>query len=376
MRIWRLPRPRPRRPILVRALIAAVAISVLLLIWRGPWWLDGRYLSTQGLREGSAALVSGFRAAVVQIAVAGGALVALSFTARTYRLNQRGQVTDRFTKALELLESEKEYIRVGGILNLDQVVRDAPDHAPGVIYVLTAFVRERSPHASFSSPHPIRKFYRAAKLESSRITSLMQKDFALPIDVQKALTTLTHGSLRHWAPSERIDLSGLNLIGAKLDDSDFSGDVWVRSGFEHLSGELLRPNIFPSQLMKIRRWTSHALLNMDDVRIHHTDLSGTDLSQAELNYANLTNVNLSGANLTGARLVGANLTRASMKGARLAEANLDFAILDTDLSDVKGLTVEQLESTTLRHPMWLPDDIAGDPRIAAYFRERPHLLSL
>jgi hypothetical protein len=63
-----------------------------------------------------------------------------------------------------------------------------------------------------------------------------------------------------------------------------------------------------------------------------------------------------------------------MKGANLADAILDGALLCTDLSDVEGLAVEQLESATLRHPMWLPDDVAGDPRIETYFKERSHLL--
>ncbi|GAA3482103.1 hypothetical protein GCM10018966_066350 [Streptomyces yanii] len=76
------------------AAVVAVAGTVL-LVWRGPWWIDGEYLDRKELRSGSAALVTGFRAAVVQLLAILGASVALLFTAFNYRLTRRGQVTDR-----------------------------------------------------------------------------------------------------------------------------------------------------------------------------------------------------------------------------------------------------------------------------------------
>ncbi|MEU1628725.1 pentapeptide repeat-containing protein [Streptomyces sp. NPDC020096] len=382
MQIWRVRGQlrrwiERRRSLLAKALLATALVLVLLMVWRGPWWFDGRYLSTRSLREGSAALVTGFRTSVVQITAAGGALVALSFTARTYRLNQRGQVTDRFTKALERLGSDKEYVRVGGILALHQVVRDAPDHATDAIHGLNVFVRERSLQASSSRAESLRKARRAATHRGSHTMTLNPRNRALPIDVQAALTALTHGSSRrHVDPSQRIDLSGLNLSGAMLDGADLSGEVWVKSGFEPWAEGLRRPKIFPGRLMQVKRWAPPAIFDTNGPKIHRTDLEGADLFRAELSYACFTNANLCGTNLAGARLVGADLTGASMKGANLTGAILDGALLDTDLSDVEGLVVEQLESATLRHPMWLPDDVAGDPRIEAYFRKRPHLLRL
>jgi hypothetical protein len=39
-------------------------------------------------------------------------------TVRTYRLTQQGQITDRYTKAIEQLGAEKLEVRLGGIYAL------------------------------------------------------------------------------------------------------------------------------------------------------------------------------------------------------------------------------------------------------------------
>jgi hypothetical protein len=67
---------------------------------------------------------------------------ALLFTARNFTLSREGQVTDRYTKAIEQLGSEKLDVRIGGIYALERVARDSPRDHPTVMEVLAAFVRE------------------------------------------------------------------------------------------------------------------------------------------------------------------------------------------------------------------------------------------
>src|SRR6266498_3926571 len=69
-----------------------------------------------------------FRIALIQFAGAAGAVVALAYTARTYRLAHRGQLTERFSKALERLGSDEPYVRLGGVHALAHVLRDSADH--------------------------------------------------------------------------------------------------------------------------------------------------------------------------------------------------------------------------------------------------------
>ena len=47
-----------------------------------------------------------------------GAAVGLAYTARTYRLSREGQLTDRYTKAVEQLGSDKIEVRLGGLYAL------------------------------------------------------------------------------------------------------------------------------------------------------------------------------------------------------------------------------------------------------------------
>ena len=117
----------------ILALAAATAYGVAL--WRAPEWV---HATTPQDR---------YNARVLVISV-GGALVVgtgLLYTARNYRLSRRGQVTDRFTVALERLGSTELYVRIGGVHALEHVMRDSPSHHNDVIEVLIQFIRGRVP---------------------------------------------------------------------------------------------------------------------------------------------------------------------------------------------------------------------------------------
>src|SRR5262249_35281182 len=64
-------------------------------------------------------------------------------TDKTTALALQGQVTDRFSKAIDHLGSEKLDVRIGGIYALERIARDSPqeDH-PTIMEVLTAFMRD------------------------------------------------------------------------------------------------------------------------------------------------------------------------------------------------------------------------------------------
>jgi hypothetical protein len=64
---------------------------------------------------------------------------------RTHELTEQGQVTDRYTKAIEQLGSGTLDIRIGGIYALERIARDSARDHPTIMEVLTAFIREHSP---------------------------------------------------------------------------------------------------------------------------------------------------------------------------------------------------------------------------------------
>ena len=79
---------------------------------------------------------------------AGGALVYIArhftLSRRSLELTEQGQVTERYTRAIEQLGSDKLDVRIGGIYALERIARDSARDHPTVIEVLSAFIREHS----------------------------------------------------------------------------------------------------------------------------------------------------------------------------------------------------------------------------------------
>jgi Pentapeptide repeats (8 copies) len=199
--------------------------------------------------------------------LAAGALV---FTARSFARSHAGQVTGRYTRALEQLGCEELDVRIGGIRALERGARDSPRHHPAVMGMLSAFIRERSGQ-HWPLPDP-----------GGRAPERSPRP-----DVQAAITAV--GRRRTERDLGPVDLAGADLTGADLTDADLTGAVLARADL--LAAKLVR-----------------------------ADLSGADLGGARLTGAHLDGADLSGADLTDADLAGADLVRAEFTGAELTGA--------------------------------------------------------
>ncbi|MEU6593251.1 pentapeptide repeat-containing protein [Streptomyces sp. NPDC046881] len=354
------------------ALGGALALLVGLpwLVWRGPYLLDKGYIKTSTVGEagGSAALITGLRTALVACAAAIGAGVALVYTIRNYRLTRRGQVTDRFTKALERLGSNHRYVRIGGVLALEQIVQDAPEQATHAAQVLGHFVRDRAPARPGPSNAPDGE---ATTTDTSLPTSP-------EADIQVALTALTRPESRtHVDDRERLDLGNLHLAGASLVGADLTGASLVRADLTgvvlagaDLAGVVLVGADLKGAHLPYADLTGAHLpyanltrASLVEANLTRADLAEANLTRADLAEANLTRADLAGANLTRASLVEANLTgadlaEANLTGADLAEADLTRAKLGgANLADVRGLRTEQVRSARITAETVLPPDI-------------------
>lgn len=259
------------------SVVAAVLLGVLALAFTPlsrslAHWLSG---SDWASMDGPArtAAVGQVRLSVVQVVAAVGASVALFYTARTYRLSRRGQVTDRFTKALERLSSSESYVRMGGVFAMEQIVQDAPDQASHAARVLNGFVR----HHTEVSAEP-------GSLASVQLADRPKEH------VQEALRALVVP--RPWARGTTrppVDLANLHLAKARLSGADLREAL--------LTGSTLTD----------------------------ADLSGADLREADLSDADLTRADLSDA--TGLE-VQQVLSARSLRGCRLpvsVAADMDVA---------------------------------------------------
>ena len=63
---------------------------------------------------------------------------------RRQELDSQGQLTDRYSRAIDQLGSDKVDVRTGGIYALERIATDSARDLPTVMAVLTAFIREHS----------------------------------------------------------------------------------------------------------------------------------------------------------------------------------------------------------------------------------------
>jgi uncharacterized protein YjbI with pentapeptide repeats len=320
-----MPKRRARWSQVIRGLIGVAAVVLALaIVWAllvpGTDWLARHDMSSA-----KGALTTARDAARGRLLTLGAGLLAagaLLFTARNFTLSREGQVTDRYTKAVEQLGSKELDVRIGGVYALERIARDSAKDHPTVMEVLTAFIRMHS-REPWSPPDPgspaqersIRPDVQAA------VTVVRRRDAKRdiqPIDLAGADLT---GVTLTGADLPRADLTGANLTGANLTDADLHHATLHHAdltGADLTDADLTGANL-PRAVL-----TDATLPRAD---LPRADLTNADLTNAVLHHANLTDAVLDGANLDGANLASANLAGAHFDGADLTNATLTLAVL-------------------------------------------------
>jgi len=239
------------------------------------------------------------------------------------RITEEGKLTERFSKAVELLGSDKLDVRLGGIYALERIARDSQKDHWTVMEVLTAFVRENSPNkpvteADKTKTTPEQNDSVATINEKENIESKIEKPNE---DIQAIMTVIGR---RKWRASETkplnlqvVNLSKLNLSELDLSKTNLRGATLI-------GANLIGANLRAADLIR--------------ADLIGADLSEANLRRADLSEANLRRAYLSGADLSGAYLRVADLRRAYLIGADLIGADLWGAYL----REVRYLTIEQL----------------------------------
>jgi Pentapeptide repeats (8 copies) len=262
----------------IAAVVLALVVACVLFVPAADWLAHHDVGSITGVLHETA--LDNAQGRLLTLGAGLFAAGALVFTARNFTLSREGQVTDRYTKAVEQLGSDKLDVRIGGIYALERVARDsARDHA-AVIEVLTAFIRDHS-HGQWPVPE--------------HHTDPAAPRATCP-DVQAALTVVGRRDVRR--DIRPIDLSGANLLGANL-----SGPRTTR-GFRASR----QREEFPAQ---IARWVHYGGADLTGANLTGADLSGANLTDALLGDADLTDANLTIALLGGANLTGAQWSLAA-----------------------------------------------------------------
>jgi hypothetical protein len=210
----------------VQWLMGALAAVVLILVV--AWVLlvpVANWLANNDVGQGKPSqLVTARDAARGRLLTLGAGLIAagaLVFTARSFILSREGHVTDRYSKAVEQLGSDKLDVRIGGIYALERIARDSPRDHPMVMEVLTTFIREHL-HEPWPPPGDSAPQARARSIRT---------------DVQAALTVVGRRDARR--DKQAIDLTRADLSEATLTDAKLAGACLIPRG-SHRRGALRR----------------------------------------------------------------------------------------------------------------------------------------
>lgn len=324
-RIRRFPNRHRNWAIGIASILGTIVFLGVLFVVLVPFtWLIGGGSVRNLHGAAQVAALNSIRQILLTALGGSAALVALGFTVRTYYLSRRGQVTDRFNKAIAQLASEKLEERLGGIYALEHVMLESPTDHAAVLGVLCAFVRTRTMIAS-------------AHFSPCRVDPMDQQPPPFGTepspDIDAAMIAIARRPKR--PEPNRPDLRRVRLVGLSIRAYDFA-----------------------KQPRLTRMFLTASDLRRADLR--GADLRGTIATGADLRWAWFDEADLSHTSLTRTQLRGAR-----MKNTDLTETQLE----DADLRDVKGLTAQQLSRALLDDKTLFSPELTEDPWVKARIRD-------
>lgn len=284
-----------------------------------PWFVPGEGLEERKVQnEVRTTLLQGLGGVVLGVGA--------YFTARQLKTSQQaqviareGQITERYTRAVDQLGHAEVDVRIGGIYALERIARDSPHDRPTIAEVLTSFVRGRAPWP------PLRTWQPPDTTSFKDLTELRSRC----ADVQATVTVLARSGFAgeltldlHQVDLRKADLVDAHLEGANLRGAHLEGANLAQA---HLEGA----NLFQAHLEDAVLISGHLEgASLFQAHLEGALLTGADLRGARLDTAHLQGARLSGASLAGATLVATHLEKADLNGANLEGANLQRLTYD------------------------------------------------
>jgi uncharacterized protein YjbI with pentapeptide repeats len=340
------------------------------------WWIPKRAAAKSRIEERDKRLTTENESRKTLAQILGGFLVIASFliSLGTLLSSVQNQISERFTKAVGLLEDDKNKdAKIGGVYSLEKIAQDSSagyvlpslDYYGPSMEVLASALRQ---HAG-SGKETTLDCNEEAKIKAAAADVLTSALFRV----------ITRRQAPHRYEDQQLNLGSINIAGANLEHgnlrylwlncSHMEGGDLSGADLSHasLSGVFLGPN--GETTSSLTRVTLH---NTD---VAHAHLEGADLQYADIHCANFAGAHLKGASLkkanrerskdascqsdkgadfsgaelqgvdfTGAELQGVDFTGAKLQGVDFTGADLQRAILcGADLRGSKGLTCSQLD---------------------------------
>lgn len=251
----------------------------------------------------------------------------------------QGQITERFTKAVDQLGSDKIEIRLGSIYALERIMKDSPDDHWTIVEILAAYIRKNAALPDNSVDDTGDKSQQLTTevisiTQNGDRTEVMyhEPNFSKPKeDVQAALSVIVR------RPRNRIEPGWVDLRNVDLEGADFRGHIEQ-----------------PSFLQK-------TILN-------GSKLNGADFYELDLQNSYLQNVKMERVHGVRANFKNAHLDRAVIRHATFLESTFEgtrfgqTTIMDANLLETKKLTSDQLLAVRTLYGSKLPPDLEQELR--------------
>jgi hypothetical protein len=219
---WQVARQGPAWDSLVASGFVLLALLALVALWKGPQWQVG-HLKNLDLKE----RFDRENEARKTLATILGGIVLLTggfFTWQNFNLAREGQITDRYSKAIEQLGARdadgkvRLEIRLGGIYALERIANESESDRWPIVEVLCTYVRAHAPWKQENSLGEEQKSWALEPNEEKEVVA----SSPLSADIQSILTVLGRRNRRYETKDEQLDLHDTDLRGAILR-RDFSG---------------------------------------------------------------------------------------------------------------------------------------------------------
>ncbi|MFJ3204781.1 pentapeptide repeat-containing protein [Streptomyces sp. NPDC086989] len=230
------------------------------------------------------------------------------------RATQEGYVTDRFSRAVDQLGSDKPDVRIGGLHALWRIAEQSARDREAIISIQAAYLRTHLPWPPAGPDSP------AADVPINDIAPLETR----AADAQVALTAL--GVLCQHREQSWVNLSITDLRRADCDGLWFPEVNFDRTCME--AAGLYHANLTQASLVSVNlRHADLTTATLRRARCILADLRGaklveTDLRDADFTETDLRETNLRKANAHGAVFHRADLRMADLRGTDLSTANL------------------------------------------------------
>jgi hypothetical protein len=277
------------------------------------------------LKQAQAQLQNNVRSTLLQLTAGLLVIAGAAATWRQVNVNREGQITERFTRAIEQVGSDNVDVRIGAIYALERIAKNSPTDRNTVQFILGAFVRNHAPWhvgAPDGPDHPTPTIEDRPWLQ------------ILAPDIQAAVGVL---SRRHPFPNARGKFPEPRSAypdGAKL----YLSRVDLR-GLQLYRARLINTQLRYANLA--RSWLQGTWLN-------RSDLKSADLRRSHLQETSFVDANLNFAYLSGANLQDADLRGADLRGADLRDANLTGVVFEGALADAATIWPAGFDDERLR----------------------------